>query len=243
MYSLTDHGGMNEGLRVRERLGVADVITLANAVVGFAAGVVALSDPRLAARLLLLAAIADALDGIAARTFGGTEVGPLLDSVTDVVSFGATPALVVVGVAGAEWGWPTAGLTAAPPAEAVAAVGVGAVFVVFSVLRTALYSRFVGEGENRPGIQNTLGATILAAAYLAGLTWVPGLLAVTAVLAVAMVAPVPYPKLLARDAGILGVVQAAAIVAPLAFGRVLPRFLLVAALGYMFLAPRFYWGE
>ncbi len=243
MYPLTDHGGMNEGLRVRERLGVADAITLANAVVGFAAGVVALSDPHLAARLVLLAAIADALDGIAARTFGGTEVGPLLDSVTDVVSFGATPALLVVGIAGAEWGWLADGIAAAPPAQAAAAVGVGAVFVVFSVLRTALYSEFVGDGENRPGIQNTLGATILAAAYLAGLTWVPGLLAAAAVLSVAMVAPVPYPKLLARDAGILGVVQAAAVLAPLAFGRVLPRFLLVAALGYMFLAPRFYWGE
>ncbi|QPV62979.1 protein sorting system archaetidylserine synthase [Halosimplex litoreum] len=234
---------MNEGLRVRERLGVADAVTLANAVVGFAAGVVALSDPHLAARLVLLAAIADALDGIAARAFGGTEVGPLLDSVTDVVSFGATPALLVVGIASAEWAWLADGIAAAPPAEAVAAVGAGALFVVFSVLRTSLYSEFVGEDENRPGIQNTLGATILAAAYLAGLTWVPGLLAVTAVLSVAMVAPVSYPKLLARDAGILGVVQAAAILAPTAFGRLLPRFLLVAALGYMFLAPRFYWGE
>ncbi|WP_049930643.1 protein sorting system archaetidylserine synthase [Halosimplex carlsbadense] len=234
---------MSEGLRVRERLGVADAITLGNAVVGFAAGVVALSDPHLAARLVLLAAIADALDGIAARTFGGTEVGPLLDSVTDVVSFGATPALLVVGVAGSGWGWLADGIGTAPPAQAVAAVGVGALFVVFSVLRTSLYSEFVGPDENRPGIQNTLGATILAAAYLAGLTWVPGLLAVAAALSVAMVAPVPYPKLRARDAGVLGVVQAAAVLAPFAYGRVLPRFLLVAALGYMFLAPRFYWGE
>ncbi len=243
MYPVTDSGGMNEGLRVRERIGVADGVTLANAVVGFAAGVVALSDPTLAARLVLLAAIADALDGIVARQFGGTEVGPLLDSVTDVVSFGATPALLLYGIAAAEWGWLGDGLAAAPPDRALAALAAGSLFVVFSILRTALYSQFVGEGENRPGIQNTLGATILAAAYLAGLTWVPGLLAVAAVLSLAMVAPVPYPKLRARDAGLLGVVQAAAIVAPLAFHRVLPRFLLVAALAYMLLAPRFYWGE
>ena len=243
MYPVTDSGGMNEGLRVRERIGVADTITLANAVVGFVAGVVALTDPALAARLVLLAAIADALDGIVARQFGGTQVGPLLDSVTDVVSFGATPALLIYGAAAAEWGWLGDGLLAAPPAQAATALAVGGAFVVFSVLRTALYSEFVDEGANRPGIQNTLGATILAAAYLAGFTWVPGLLAVALVLSVAMVAPVGYPKLLARDAGILGVVQAAAIVAPLAYGRVLPRFLLVAALGYMLLAPRYYWGE
>lgn len=243
MYPVTDTADMNEGLRVRERLGVADAVTLANAVVGFVAGVVALSSPALAARLVLLAAIADAVDGIVARAVGGTEVGPLLDSITDVVSFGATPALLVYGIAAAEWGWLGDGLAGAPPGQAALALGGGSLFVVFSVLRTGLYSKFVGPDQNRPGIQNTLGATVLAAAYLAGLTWVPGLLAVAAVLSVAMVAPVAYPKLLARDASVLGVVQAGAVVAPLAYGRVLPRFLLVAALGYMFLAPRFYWGE
>jgi CDP-diacylglycerol--serine O-phosphatidyltransferase len=236
-------GGMNEGLAVRDRLGVADVVTLANAVVGFVGGVVALSDPGLAARLILLAAIADALDGIVARQFGGSEVGPLLDSVTDVVSFGATPALFVYGAAAAEWGWLGYGIANTPLEQAVAALTAGSLFVVFSVLRTALYSKFVGDGENRPGIQNTLGATVLAAAYLAGLTWVPALLAVAAVLSVAMVAPVPYPKLFARDASVLGIVQAGAVVAPLAFGRLLPRVLLASALAYMLLAPRFYWAE
>jgi len=234
---------MDEGLQVRERLGVADVVTLLNAVVGVVAAVVALSDPALAARLVLLAAIADAVDGIVARQFGSTEVGPLLDSIADVVSFGATPALFVYGAAAAEWGWLADGLAEAPPAEAAAAIGGASMFVIMSILRTALYTRFVGGEENRPGIQNTLGATIIAAAYLAGLTWVPGLLVATVVLSLAMVAPVSYPKLLARDAGVLGIVQAGVILAPEVGGRVLPRFLLVAALAYMFLAPRYYWAE
>ena len=234
---------MDEGLRVRERLGVADVVTLVNAVVGLVAGVVALSDPAPAARLILLAAIADALDGIVARSFGSTTVGPLLDSVTDVVSFGATPALFVYAAAASEWGWLADGPTAAPPGELAAALGVAAVFVVMSVLRTALYEQFVGEDEHRPGIQNTLAATIVVTAYLAGLTSVPALLAASVALSLAMVAPVGYPKLLARDAGVLGVVQAGAIVAPTAYGRVFPRVLLVAALAYMLLGPRYYWGE
>jgi len=234
---------MDEGLRVRERLGVADVVTLVNAVVGLVAGVVALSDPAPAARLILLAAIADALDGIVARSFGSTTAGPLLDSVTDVVSFGATPALFVYAAAASEWGWLADGPTAAPPGELAAALGVAAVFVVMSVLRTALYEQFVGEDEHRPGIQNTLAATIVVTAYLAGLTSVPALLAASVALSLAMVAPVGYPKLLARDASVLGVVQAGAIVAPTAYGRVFPRVLLVAALAYMLLGPRYYWGE
>lgn len=234
---------MDEGLRVRERLGVADVVTLSNAVVGLVAAIVALSDPALAARLILLAAIFDAIDGIVARQFGSTTVGPLLDSIADVVSFGATPALFIYGAAAAEWGWLADGLLSAPPVEATAALAVASLFVIMSILRTALYSEFVGEGENRPGIQNTLAATIVVTAYLAGLTIVPALLVVAAVLSLAMVAPVAYPKLLARDATVLGVVQAAAIVAPTVYYRVFPRVLLVAALAYMLLAPRYYWAE
>jgi CDP-diacylglycerol--serine O-phosphatidyltransferase len=199
---------MDEGLRVRERLGVADVVTLLNAVIGLTAAVVALSDPSLAARLILLAAIFDAIDGIVARQFGSTTVGPLLDSVADVVSFGATPALFVYGAAAAEWGWLADGPLAAPPGEAAAALGVGSLFVVMSILRTALYTEFVGPDEKRPGIQNTLAATIVVTAYLAGLANVPALLLVSTVLSLAMVAPVAYPKLLARDATVDGTIRA-----------------------------------
>jgi CDP-diacylglycerol--serine O-phosphatidyltransferase len=58
-----------------------------------------------------------------------------------------------------------------------------------------------------------------------------------------MVAPVGYPKLLARDALVLGLVQAAAILDPTALGRVFPRVLLASAVAYLLLAPRYYWGE
>jgi CDP-diacylglycerol--serine O-phosphatidyltransferase len=117
------------------------------------------------------------------------------------------------------------------------------VVVVFSLIRTALYTVHVGENENRPGIQNTLAASILVAAYLAGVTAPEILLVAAVVLSVLMVAPVAYPKLAARDALVMGVVQVGAIVSPGIFGRVFPRVLLVAALAYMTLAPRYYWAE
>lgn len=213
-------------------------MTLVNAVLGFAAAVVAYSDPTLAARLILLAAIADALDGIVARFAGNTEVGPLLDSITDVVSFGATPALFVHGVAREAYG----PLGELDPTFRIGLVLVSSSFVVFSVVRTAFYTVYVEEGEQRPGIQNTLAATILAAAYLAGVAPVAALLAGTVVLSVLMVAPVGYPKLRARDALVLGVVQAVVIVDPSLLGRVFPRVLLASAVAYLLLAPRYYWG-
>lgn len=226
-------------LRVVERLGLADVMTLANATVGVVAMAAAvLGEVVLVAQLILLAAVADGLDGIIARTHGGTEVGPYLDSMADIVSFGTVPALFVFAVADDAWG----PLGEDPVLFALAA-GVASVFVVFSLVRTALYTVYVGEDENRPGIQNTLASSIVAAAYLAGLTTVPFVLAASVVLSVLMVAPVPYPKLAARDALIMGVVQMGAIVAPTALERLFPRVLLVAALAYLTLAPRYYWEE
>lgn len=232
-------------LRVRERLGLADVMTLLNAAVGVVAMVAAVTlGPGVAARLVLLAAIADGLDGIIARSRGGTRVGPHLDSMADIVSFGAAPALFLFGATFEAISLALPAGTPRPGAVAVlAASAVPAVVVVFSLVRTALYTVYVGEDENRPGIQNTLAASILAAGYLAGVTSVPLLLAGGILLSVLMVAPVPYPKLAARDALAMGVVQAGAILAPTVGGRAFPRVLLAAALAYMTLAPWLYWSE
>jgi CDP-diacylglycerol--serine O-phosphatidyltransferase len=226
-------------LRVRERLGLADLVTLLNAVLGLVAMTAAVTaTPGLVARLVLLAAVADGLDGIIARRRGGTAVGPYLDSLADVVSFGTAPALFVFAVARAAWA-----PLASDAIQYGVALAVPSLFVVFSLVRTGLYTVHVGPAETRPGIQNTLAASILAAGYLAGFTRVWVVLAAAVVLSVLMVVGVPYPKLAARDALVMGVVQVGAIVRPAAAGRVLPRVLLVAAVAYLLLAPRLYWGH
>ena len=225
--------------RLAERLGPADLVTLSNAVLGVAAMAVALTGrPDLVARLILLAAVADGLDGILARRYGGTAVGPTLDALADVISFGAAPAVFVLTVARA--GMAPVG---SEPAGYVVASAVAAGLVALSLVRAAMYTVHFPESVRRPGIQNTLLASILAAAYLSGLTAPGALLAVAAVLAVLQVAPISYPKLLARDALAMGVVQFGAILAPRVGGRALPRGLLIAALAYMVLAPWFYWGK
>lgn len=226
-------------LRVRARLGLADAMSLSNASLGVVAMIAAVvADPGLVARLILLAAVADGLDGIVARRYGSTAVGPHLDSMADIVSFGTAPAIFVFAVARDAW----APLSAAPGLYALA-VAVPALFVVLSLVRTGLYTVHVGEDERRPGIQNTLASSILAAGYLAGVTAAPVVLGAAVVLSVLMVVPVPYPKLAARDALVMGVVQVGAIARPSLLDRLLPRVLLVAALAYLVLAPRFYWED
>ncbi|MFB6206109.1 MAG: protein sorting system archaetidylserine synthase [Haloglomus sp.] len=227
------------------RIGLADVVTVANAALGFAAAAVATADPVLAARLLLLAAIADGLDGVLARRFGGTDVGEVLDSLADVASFAVAPAVLVFGAARTEWGL-------AVDAAGTATLLVPGLFVGAAVLRLGLYTAEDVHDATTEGVQTTLAGTILAAGYLSGLAPLASalgtspavvLLGTTALFVYLMLAPVTYPELLARDALVLGGLQALAVLFPEAFGGAFPRSLLLAALAYLVLAPRFYWRD
>ncbi|GGN23415.1 protein sorting system archaetidylserine synthase [Halarchaeum nitratireducens] len=220
------------GLRPRftGRLGVADVATVANAALGFCAAVAAAVSPALAARVLLLAAMVDAVDGILARRYGGSTVGPYLDSLADVASFGVAPAALLVAVAHTAWrGTPL-----------VVAVAVGACFVGAAVVRLGLYTADdVGNGHTE-GVPTTLAGTLLAAAVLAGVAAPAPLVGFGAVLTAAMVTRLPYPDLRVRDALVMGAVQALAVLAPTVLGRLFPRALLAFALAYTVLGPWFY---
>jgi len=215
------------------RLGVADAVTSANAALGFVAVVAATVDVELAARLVLLAAIADGLDGLLARRYGSTPAGEHLDSLADVASFGVAPAFLVVAHVGDNWGF--------GEPRALLAVGVCALFVAAGVVRLGLYTAFDTGNAHTEGVPTTLAATLLAAGVLAGVSDPLVVVAATGVLAVLMVTTIQYPDLYPRDALSMGFVQAAALLAPLAFSRALPRVLLAWAVAYLLLAPRFYW--
>ena len=227
--------------RVVGRVGLADAVTVANAGVGFLAAVAATVDAGLAARLLLLAAIADALDGVVARRRGGTAVGPYIDSLADVGSFGVAPALLVSMAVAEVWGLTT-------PRGAVAVVG-GALFVAAAVTRLGLYTAYDSDVAETEGVQTTLAATILGATVLAGFTAPVVLVPLTFLLAGLMLAPITYPDLHAQDAVVMGVVQTAAVALGGRMGQQLVGSigrgfafgLLFLSLSYLFFGPRFYW--
>jgi archaetidylserine synthase len=218
------------------RLGLADAVTATNAALGFLAAAVAPFSPSLAARLILLAAVADGLDGVLAEYTGSTPVGEFLDSLADVASFGVAPALFVFGVARIEWNLSFGD----PTIELALALFVPALFVVMGVVRLGLYTAYDIGRETTEGAQTTLAATVLAVGYLAGVRTPMVLLVATAVFIGLMVAPITYPDLRARDALVMGVVQGGAILAPERLFRVFPRLLCVCALAYLVLGPRFY---
>ncbi|WEL20933.1 protein sorting system archaetidylserine synthase [Halorhabdus sp. BNX81] len=221
------------------RLGVADVVTVANIVVGFVAIIVAPLDPALAARLILLAAIADGLDGLIARTYGSTPVGEFFDSLADTVSFGVAPAAVVVSLAGDVVHLETIE-TLVGSVEAALVVGVPALFVAAAVIRLAMYTAYDIEERVTEGVQSTLAATVLSAAVLAVDIPLGWLIGAVGLLAYLMITRIPYPDLRTRDALSMGLVQAGVVLAPGLASRAFPRLLLTVALAYLLLAPRFY---
>jgi CDP-diacylglycerol--serine O-phosphatidyltransferase len=217
------------------RLGLADAVTVGNAGLGFLAAVAVTIDPALAARLILLAGIADALDGVIARKVGSTPAGTYLDSLADVASFGIAPALLVGVVARTAW--------TVDPVRVGVALAVGAGFVTMAVVRLGLYTAYDTESSETQGVQTTLAATVLAASVLAGFDDPLLLVPLAFVLSVLMVTTVTYPDLHAQDALVMGVVQFAAVVTRGWYGRGFAYALLFLALGYLVLGPTVYWRD
>jgi CDP-diacylglycerol--serine O-phosphatidyltransferase len=224
--------------RFVQRLGPADAITVANGVVGFAAAAAAATgDASLAARLVLLAAMGDGLDGVVARRTGGSAVGSYLDSLADVAAFGVAPGLLVFVAVRQAWGLTGVGLTG----PVVLSVAVPALFLGAVLVRLAFYTADQTDIEHTLGVPSTLSATLLGSTVLAGHGTPLVLLVGGAGLSYLMIADIRYPDLLARDAFIMGVVHGLAVVLPTAFGRGFPYALLTLALAYLVLGPRFYW--
>ena len=124
-----------------------------------------------------------------------------------------------------------------------ALLGIPALFVAMAVVRLGFYMLEDRDSEATEGVQTTLAATILAVAYLAGLADPLVLLAGTAVFSYLMIAAISYPELYARDALLLGGLQALAVLFPTAVNRVFPRSLLVFAVAYLVLSPFVYWRD
>ncbi|MFB9823126.1 protein sorting system archaetidylserine synthase [Halobaculum roseum] len=228
---------MTDRPRFLSRLGLADAVTAGNAALGTLAAVAAAVDPTLAARLVLLAAVADGLDGVLARRYGGTPVGPHLDSLADVASFGVAPALIVAATVTGSYPLDSA------PAVYAAGLVVPAAYVALAVIRLAVYNVEDEGAKTTHGVQTTLAATVIAASVLAGLDSPAVVLGLAAVSAPLMVTPVRYPDLHPQDALVMGVVQACAILLTGMAGESFAFALLFLALGYLVLGPRFYWRD
>ena len=197
------------GPRRSWRAAVPNLITGLNLTSGLGAAMLASQGSLLpAAGLILLANVFDALDGRAARLLKvSSPLGAQLDSLADVVSFGAAPALLIYHAALAPLG--ALGFAAA------------AVFAGAGAFRLARFNLTAAQqSENFTGLPIPGGAGVLVAVTLAAASW-PVSLAVTLATAAAMASRLPYPTFKKSGAPLAGAAGLAAAVPLAVMGQAL----------------------
>ncbi len=175
------------------RPGLADALTLGNAMCGVVAMLVAaglgpaasLSGDgryRAAALLLVLGTLFDVLDGAVARLRGGTPLGPPLDCLADGISFGVAPVVIVVA----------AGVPALSAPEWSAITIAALAYVVAALIRLADFATRREQPTGFVGLPTTsacVAAISLGFLHLSPLVLAAGM----ATLAVMMVSSLAYP--------------------------------------------------
>ncbi len=173
------------GQNILKLIKPADVITLVNALLGFAS-IIMTARGRFdsALILVLVAVIADGADGAVARYSGYGVLGANLDSLADVIAFGAAPALLAFVFLAGTAAWVFSGL-----------------FLACGILRLARFN-VAGKKDGFEGIPITAGGFVVALFllirdyirdYVGYFDYVFILLLV--VLSLLMISNIDYPKM------------------------------------------------
>ncbi len=202
-------------------MGIADFATITNVLLGFAS-ILAASRGRLelAPLLILVAVVADGLDGYLARRFGSGPLGGDLDSLADALSFGAAPALLV-----------------ALKFESLFYLFFPAMFVVCGVLRLARFNVHRVDGGFQ-GIPITYAGLTTALYLLVFPDSQPLLAGFLLLLSLLMISTIPYPKVrnprISLPLGSLLLLTAISHFAFPMFTPLLSLLLLLVTLAYLF---------
>lgn len=191
-------------MNVFQMLRLPDLVSLLNLICGISSVAVAAQTAvqvatlqtataqngfALALILLLIAAIADGVDGYVARRFKGGELGEQLDSLADAVSFGVAPALLVY----LQFGQINPLVGDPDPLVVVFPV----FYAICGVLRLARFNSVASSKTGFEGLPITAGCVMLVTYMLLSesLVKIDFLLALTLVLSILMVSSVNYPKI------------------------------------------------
>ena len=167
-----------------QKLKIPDIVTLSNALLGLAAMLCA-SNGRydLACILLLVAAVADGVDGYLARRLSSSEFGGTMDSLADVISFGVAPAFIVYSA-----------YSALHPYIIGLAVSL---YVVCGILRLARFSSVKKTITDFEGLPITAGSVMIASYLLIDAKYINAysVVALVTILSLLMISTFTYPKL------------------------------------------------
>jgi archaetidylserine synthase len=197
---------MNES--IYRLIKLPDLVTLMNALLGFTAVLMMVQSPSNASHasiLILLAVIADGLDGAIARSMEYGVLGENLDSLADVISFGLAPAVIAYAILAHQYHY-------------LICVVSGA-FLACGILRLARFNAvsvkggFVGLPITSSGL--TVVLYVLVFNDMGWQFFSHGLLALMSILALLMISEVYYPKI--RNIKYIGSVAVLMIIVVLLF--------------------------
>lgn len=221
-----------------------DFVSLMNAGIGFISIIaVAYGDFTMAASLILVAAVADGLDGIVAEYTESGPIGVDIDSLGDSVSFGLAPAFLAHYV--------TRDSTLLVSGyDATLVVSLVPIFYMLAALtRLAAYNVKDASETGFTGVPSTFAGVTIAALYLTGLHetlgFDPGvaLVALSVVLAYLMLVEIDYPELDRDHAIVMGALVSLTALFPESFGSVFAYVLLFFLTVFLLAGPRLYLGR
>lgn len=155
----------------------ADLLSLLNAILGFGSILAAFNGKYdVCVLLIILAAMADGLDGFLARRFGPSSLGTNLDSLADLISFGVAPAVFVSSFQRLTW----------------IALAISAIYVGCGMLRLARFDVTPKNDRLFEGLPIPPCGIAVASSALLG--WTDLTLALMIILSALMVSSLPYPK-------------------------------------------------
>jgi CDP-diacylglycerol---serine O-phosphatidyltransferase len=182
---------------------------------------VTITDLRLVGTLIAAGAVLDVLDGPVARRFGSSGMGDRLDGICDTITFGLTPAVLVVASGRYEAGLPFSALVVA-----------GGLYLVAMILRL-VRSELTSPEEIKRGFQGLPSAPASGAAVAAVALYAAPVVTclLVVVIAVLVVGSFYYPR---QRGGLMPIMAGGPVIGLLGAWGVLP--LEPAAIATMILA-------
>jgi phosphatidylserine synthase len=163
----------------------ADMISLFNACLGFLAIVfLILNEQRLSLSFILLALLADGLDGIVARKFGGGKMGESLEAMADMVSLSVAPLLFTL--------WYAINLSFENYTFLLLSLFLGFIFLLSSAIRLASF-HVLKDNHFFVGLPASVSTLILVGFSYVSLPIYCYFLIIL-FLSIAMISPIKFPK-------------------------------------------------
>ena len=171
-------------MNVFREIRLADVFSLLNGLSGFCAILAAFNgNLELSVLFVMISVVADGLDGFLARRTKAGQLGAGLDSLSDLISFGVAPAVLVIN--------------AAEMSPMVLAASM--IYLTCGILRLARFNVTAENNKSFEGIPITASGLIVACGILFQNPHLS--LFLLLVLAALMVSSIPYPKV--RDVRVI----------------------------------------